>query len=185
VVMIRVPTLTDQHRQDHARVLIMACRLHPPPPACRDGHRIPSRLHPRTRRPHIGTRARDPKTGCRRLPAGPPASPLPRPRHSREMSVLGMAGWIRVWPGRGWRPGCAYRWSSSPSSQYRTTPHKVHSSCLRLDDEFGLGQECLAEGPAGTRRQDARQRNRRPWFRPSRPSAPAPSRRSSTGSCAR
>jgi len=35
VVMIRVPTLTDQHRQDHARVLIMACRLHPPPPACR------------------------------------------------------------------------------------------------------------------------------------------------------
>ncbi len=29
VVMIRVPTLTDQHRQDHARVLIMACRLHP------------------------------------------------------------------------------------------------------------------------------------------------------------
>ncbi len=38
--MIRVPTLTDQHRQDHARVLIMACRLHPPP-ACRDGHRIP------------------------------------------------------------------------------------------------------------------------------------------------
>jgi len=41
VVMIRVPTLTDQHRQDHARVLIMACRLHPPPPACRDGHRIP------------------------------------------------------------------------------------------------------------------------------------------------
>jgi hypothetical protein len=39
--MIRVPTLTDQHRQDHACVLIMACRLHPPPPACRDGHRIP------------------------------------------------------------------------------------------------------------------------------------------------
>jgi hypothetical protein len=35
VVMIRVPTLTDQHRQDHARVLIMACRLHPPPHACR------------------------------------------------------------------------------------------------------------------------------------------------------
>ena len=35
VVMIRVPTLTDQHRQDHACVLIMACRLHPPPPACR------------------------------------------------------------------------------------------------------------------------------------------------------
>jgi len=35
--MIRVPTLTDQHRQDHARVLIMACRLHPPQPACRDG----------------------------------------------------------------------------------------------------------------------------------------------------
>ena len=41
MVMLRVPTLTDQHRQDHARVLIMACRLHPPPPACRDGHRIP------------------------------------------------------------------------------------------------------------------------------------------------
>ena len=40
MVMIRVPTLTDQNRQDHARVLIMACRLHPPPPACRDGHRI-------------------------------------------------------------------------------------------------------------------------------------------------
>jgi hypothetical protein len=39
--MIRVPTLTDQHRQDHARVLIVACRLHPPPPASRDGHRIP------------------------------------------------------------------------------------------------------------------------------------------------
>ena len=39
MVMIRVPTLTDQNRPDHARVLIMACRLHPPP-ACRDGHRI-------------------------------------------------------------------------------------------------------------------------------------------------
>ena len=62
---------------------------------------------------------------------------------------------------------------------------KAHPSCLRLGDEVGLRQECLAEGPAGTRRQDARQRNRRPWFRPSRPSAPAPSGRSSTGSCAR
>ena len=41
MVMIRVPTLTDQHQQDHARVLIVACRLHPPPPAWRDGHRIP------------------------------------------------------------------------------------------------------------------------------------------------
>jgi hypothetical protein len=30
VVMIRVPTLTDQHRQDHARVLIMACRAASP-----------------------------------------------------------------------------------------------------------------------------------------------------------
>ena len=35
MVMIRVPTLTGQHRQDHACVLIMACRLHPPPHACR------------------------------------------------------------------------------------------------------------------------------------------------------
>ena len=36
--------------------------------------------------------------------------------------------------------------------------------------------------PAGAR---TRWRNRRPWFRPSRPSAQAPSHRSSTGSCAR
>ena len=44
VVMIRVPTLTDQHRQDHARVLIVACRLHSPPPASRDGtgSRVPA-----------------------------------------------------------------------------------------------------------------------------------------------
>ena len=82
-------------------------------------------------------------------------------------------------------PGAPSDGQPGPSSQSRTTPHKVHSSCLRLDDEFGLRQECLAEGPAGTRRQDARQRNRRPWFRPSRPSAPVPSGRSSTGSCAR
>ena len=45
MVMIRVPTLTDQHRQDHARVLIMACpgcirrRL---PAATGTGSRVPA-----------------------------------------------------------------------------------------------------------------------------------------------